>query len=77
MISVGDRFICIEDVYLSDGEKAYTKGKVYVSEIPGSLTNDSGYKYHQWPIERDKYRELFWKHFIRRNNKRKQLSLLI
>jgi hypothetical protein len=43
------RFLCIKDVVMDGtGEKAYFKGKVYISEKDGCITNESGFIGHSW-----------------------------
>jgi hypothetical protein len=43
------KFLCIKDVVMDGtGEKAYFKGKVYISEQNGCITNESGFIGHSW-----------------------------
>jgi len=60
-IEKGDRFICIKSTN-SDNEynsPYYTKGIHYECEIENCLTDNSGFKKHQWqPIDKE-----FFKHF--------------
>ena len=39
-IKKGDRFICLEDYIMYDDRIAYTKGKVYKSELDNRITDD-------------------------------------
>ncbi len=39
-IKKGDRFICLEDYIMDDDRIAYTKGKVYKSELDNRITDD-------------------------------------
>ena len=41
-IKKGDVFLCLEDYIMEDGNVAYTKGKKYLSEIDGKMT-DNGF----------------------------------
>jgi hypothetical protein len=43
MIKVGDKFKCIKDV-----RHFYTKGKTYICEEVGCLTDNNGDQYHGW-----------------------------
>lgn len=47
-IWVGDRFLCIKDVVMDNGEKAYVKGKTYVSDMVNCITDESGCINHYW-----------------------------
>ena len=39
-IKKGDRFICLEDYIMDDYRIAYTKGKVYKSELDNRITDN-------------------------------------
>ena len=39
-IKKGYRFICLEDYIMDDDRIAYTKGKVYKSELDNRITDD-------------------------------------
>lgn len=39
-IKKGDRFICLEDYVMDDDRVAYTKGKIYKSELDDRITDD-------------------------------------
>ena len=39
-IKKGDRFLCLEDYIMDDDRIAYTKGKVYKSELDNRITDD-------------------------------------
>lgn len=47
-IHKGDQFLCIKDVIMETGEKNYTKGKTYISERFGCITNDLYEPDHKW-----------------------------
>lgn len=47
-IRVGDVFLCTNDVVMDDGEKAYQKGYLYMSEKFGCITDDEGVRDHYW-----------------------------
>lgn len=47
-IKKGDRFLCIKDVVMENGRIDYIKGKEYLSEISGFITDEEGYVYHSW-----------------------------
>lgn len=52
-IKAGDRFYCKKTVVMEgDGMIAYTKGKTYVSEKDGCITDDKGLIEHWWDDER-------------------------
>jgi hypothetical protein len=39
-IEKGDRFLCLGNYVMDDDRIAYTKGKVYKSELDNSITDD-------------------------------------
>ena len=39
-IKKGDKFLCLEDYIMDDDRIAYTKGKVYKSELDNRITDD-------------------------------------
>jgi hypothetical protein len=39
-IKKGDRFICLEDYEMDDERIAYSKGKIYLSELDGRITDN-------------------------------------
>ena len=46
-IKKGDKFLCLEDYLMDSGRVAYSKGKEYLSELDGRITdneNDTGHK---------------------------------
>ena len=49
----GDKFLCLEDVVMEDGELAYRKGGLYLSEVDSCITNlqcDRNYVWgNNWP----------------------------
>lgn len=60
-IKKGDMFLCICDYYMDDDSIAYTKGKTYISELDGCITDDGNDIYHGMELDSE-----FWKHFIRK-----------
>ena len=70
MINKGDKFICIESVFMSDPNDlalpqlpAYKKGEIYTSDKDNCITDESGNTCHIWP-DKD---SLFARHFQRIN----------
>lgn len=62
-IKKGDRFVCIKNVVMNDGDIAYLKGEEYISECDGCITNRNEQKNHTWsnnPRE-DKWWDYFTK----------------
>lgn len=51
MIKKGESYICIKTVRMDENPKdiAYKKGKIYVSDVNGSLKDEDGYT-HYWDI---------------------------
>lgn len=49
-IKKGNRFVCVKDVYINngDGTHVYKKGNVYKSEEDSCITDEQGNKYHFW-----------------------------
>jgi len=45
-IQKGDKFKCIKTFIMDDGEKAYTKGKDYFSEVKSCITDNALCVYH-------------------------------
>ena len=45
-INVGDKFLCLKDFVMDDGEVAYVVGVVYTSELPNCITDSEGECYH-------------------------------
>ena len=54
-IKEGDSFLCIKTVIMDTGEEAYTKGKYYISEIDGCITDNEGCRGHSWIANYEKY----------------------
>ena len=54
-IRKGDKFECIEDVIMDDGEIAYRKGGVYVSERDSCITDLQGCDIHIWETDWPEY----------------------
>lgn len=63
-IRKGDVFECIQHVVMDDGNVAYVKGKKYVSEKDGCITNDEHDENHEWRIQEDG--EDNWLHYFKR-----------
>lgn len=53
IIKKGDKFECIKDVMMDNNPKdiAYTSGKIYISELDGSITDDQNKVNHYWSNE--------------------------
>lgn len=51
VIRKGEKFECIKDVIMVDGNLAYMKGEIYLSETNGCITNVQGNTKHQWVDE--------------------------
>ena len=66
-IKKGRRYLCIRQVYMKfDKEKVwYKKGKIYISEQDGAITDEKEHKDHYWT------KKGFSETFIRIYNKRK------
>ncbi len=47
-IKRGDTFRCIKDVISEDGSTRYKKGKIYISDIDGRITNEEGDTWESW-----------------------------
>lgn len=62
-IKKGDRFLCIKDVEMDSSRIDYIKGKEYISEKDGCITDEEGDAYHKWTpyewenLEVEKYEE--------------------
>ena len=52
-IAKGDRFLCLENYIMYDGRTAYTKGKIYLSQIEKCLTDDDFDIHHEMEYESD------------------------
>lgn len=63
-IRKGDVFECIEHVVMEDGYIAYVKGKIYVSEKDGCITDGTPNEYHEWNVQEDD--EENWWHYFKR-----------
>lgn len=48
-IKKGERYLCRSTVVMDSGEIAYIKGKVYLSERDGFITDEQGDSKHSWP----------------------------
>ena len=77
-VEIGDIYLCLKDVRLKgSGEKVYTKGKYYRSEIRECITNDSGYKCHYWKDDCGPETEIFKQYFLKINSHKKKYWKLI
>lgn len=63
-IHKGDVFECIEHVVMEDGCVVYRKGKAYVSEKDGCITDEEYDENHEWNILEDD--EENWWHYFKR-----------
>jgi len=45
-IEKGDRFKCLKTFKMEDGEVAYSRGQVYISEEDGCITDNEPYTTH-------------------------------
>ena len=45
-IEKGDKFLCLEEYVMEDYSVAYTKGKEYVSEMDGKITDNEFDTHH-------------------------------
>lgn len=52
-IKKGDRFLCLEDYEMDDERISYTKGKIYLSEINGRITDNEFDKLHEMEGQND------------------------
>ena len=52
-IKKGDRFLCLEDYEMDDERIAYTKGKIYLSEINGRITDNEFDTLHEMEGQND------------------------
>ena len=52
-IKNGDRFLCLEDYEMDDERIAYTKGKIYLSEIDGRITDNELDTLHEMEGQND------------------------
>ena len=51
-IKKGSKWLCIKTVLMNDtNETAYTKGKIYESEIDDCITDEEGLISHQWTVD--------------------------
>lgn len=60
-IEKGKRYLCTKTVVMDDDEVDYIKGRVYWSEMEGCITDEQGFKMHQWTegTSPEEYFELF------------------
>lgn len=63
-ISKGDVFECIQHVVMDDGIVAYVKGKAYVSEKDGCITNEQHDECHEWSTQ-ESDTDNWWDYFRR------------
>ena len=52
-IKKGDKFLCLENYEMHDGRIAYTKGKIYQSDLDGRITNNEPDVQHQMENQND------------------------
>ena len=52
-IKKGDRFLCLEDYEMDDERISYTKGKIYISEINGRITDNEFDTLHEMEGQND------------------------
>ena len=52
-IKKGDRFICLENYIMDDERTAYTKDKMYFSELDGRITDDEFDVMHEMEGQND------------------------
>jgi hypothetical protein len=52
-IEKGDVFKCIKTYRMESGEKAYTRGKEYFSEVDGCITDNETDVYHSMQYEEE------------------------
>lgn len=57
-IEKGDKFLCLEDYIMQNGDIAYTKGVEYISEIGGCITDNVSNVGHRISVNKR-----FFKHF--------------
>lgn len=63
-IRKGDKFECIQDVVMDDGEVLYRNGKAYASQIDGCITDEQHDERHEWGIFDEE--EHNWWHYFKR-----------
>ncbi|MDV3750633.1 hypothetical protein CMU19_04400 [Elizabethkingia anophelis] len=44
----GQKFLCIKEVEMTDGDIDYIKGIIYTSDIDGCITDEEGCANHKW-----------------------------
>lgn len=47
-IKKGQRFRCVKDVVMDNGDIGYREGRIYTSDNSGCLTGEQGREYHIW-----------------------------
>ena len=52
-IKKGDRFLCLEDYVMDDERIAYSKGKIYKSDLDGRITDNEFDVQHEMEGEND------------------------
>lgn len=57
-IKAGQKFRCIKDVVMDNGDVEYREGCIYTSAIDGCITDDSGDAGHMWYDDIET-----WEHF--------------
>lgn len=57
-IKAGQKFRCIKDVVMDNGDIDYREGRIYTSANDGCITDGSGDDRHMWPDDTET-----WEHF--------------
>jgi hypothetical protein len=70
-IKQGDKFLCIKDLIMDDEKIAYTKGKVYLSEMRDCITDNEDDTLHDMSELED-----FFEHFEKIDAKPVLLTLI-
>ena len=52
-IKKGDRFLCLEDYVMDDERIAYSKGKIYKSDLDGRITDNEFDVHHEMECQND------------------------
>ena len=52
-IKKGDRFLCLEDYVMDDERIAYSKGKIYKSDLDGRITDNEFDVHHEMEEQND------------------------
>lgn len=60
-IKAGDRFLCVQDIVMDDGQLAYKAWNIYKSNQNNCITDIQGCKDHVWDIKDDEVNTYFRK----------------